>query len=62
MTMPEAKQGMKHVIYTLLNYIQEKWSDLLLNWVQDNITIEGGDLQMDGPDDWWLENEEFGYR
>ena len=52
---------MKHVVNDVLDRFVEHYPDLVLMWVNNNIQLETGDLQMDGPDDWWIENQELRY-
>jgi len=49
-------------IHLMMDLIAEEKSDQVLRWANKTFKLETGDLQMDGPDDWWIENEELEYK
>ena len=57
-------QGLIYDILTQVCNVGDDWetAKAIEEWVNDHFEVEGGDLHMDGPDDWWIEDAVLGWK
>ena len=49
-------------VYILLDNISNAYRNEFLEWANANLMIEYGDMYLDGPDGWWIENEQYSFK
>lgn len=51
----------EELMIALLDHLTMEEPALVLEWISLNVKVVGGDMYMDGPDDWWLDDPEYDF-
>lgn len=65
MPMEDLENDEQKAYYHVLNDMVDRNHNAelaVLQWINDMCELESGDLHMDGPDDWWIEEQVIGWK